>query len=111
MRFSTRIIALLDTVPIQTLDVDHEPGVILLLDNQGRKRQLVALPGGRGPWASLLNCDSCLQADWRRPMTLPSVSFTEAISLPPPTSLTTCSASAPASRSSLRRSSMSSTCQ
>jgi predicted flavoprotein YhiN len=27
-------------------------------------------------------CDSCPQADWMRPMTLPSASFTEAISCP-----------------------------
>ncbi len=45
------------------------------------------------------------------PMMLPSASFTEAISLPPPTSLTSWSASAQAPRSAFRLFSMSSTCQ
>lgn len=51
------------------------------------------------------------QADWISPMMLPSASFTDAISLPPPTSLTACSASAPAPRSCLRLSLISTTCQ
>jgi hypothetical protein len=39
------------------------------------------------------------QGDWISPMMLPSASFTDAISLPPPTSLIACCASAPASAS------------
>ncbi|MGI8824887.1 MAG: MFS transporter [Chloroflexota bacterium] len=49
--------------------------------------------------------------DWESPVMLPSASFTRAISIPPPTSLTSCCVCAPASRSPSRLFLMSSTSQ
>jgi hypothetical protein len=69
---------------------------------------LPLLPGARlGHRRHRAGC----QPDWSRPMGLPSGSLTDATSLPPPTSLTACWTSAPASTSCWRLSLMSSTCQ
>src|SRR4051794_29661439 len=69
-------------------------------DDQGHMRRLVMVPGGLVPDCIEHRKDAVLdtiwdglgvmasnQGDWMRPMILPSASFTEAISLPPPTSL------------------------
>lgn len=52
-----------------------------------------------------------LQAGWMRPMVLPSASVRVAISLPPPTSLTSCCARAPTASSALTAAWTSATCQ